>query len=229
MKMLEVACFTVEDAKLALESGADRIEFCADYVSGGITPDLDEFILLRSQFPAAQMHVMIRPREGDFVYSDFKIETMKVQIAQFESAGANGFVFGVLNADDTLNILDCKALIESVKNKASQIVFHRAFDLVPEPELALEQLIELGFTGVLTSGQSKNAADGLEKLKTLVAQAKGRMEIIVGGGVRSHNIESLFETGAKWFHSAAWDLGNKRFNPEELERILNKRATTANM
>lgn len=220
MKKLEAACFTAEDAKFALECGAHRIEFCSDYDAGGLTPDLDEFILLRSQFPEAQIHVMIRPREGDFVYSDFKIELMKAQIAQFENAGANGFVFGVLNSDDTLNVKACQSLLASVKNKASKIVFHRAFDLIPEPEPALQQLMALGFTGVLTSGKAKNALDGSDNLKTWVAIAKKQLEIIVGGGVRSHNVERLFDTDAMWYHSAAWNFEKKQCDHEELRALL---------
>jgi copper homeostasis protein len=220
MKKLEAACFTAEDAKFALECGAHRIELCSAYEVGGLTPDLDEFILLRSQFPDAQIHVMIRPRDGDFVYSDFKIELMKTQIAQFENAGANGFVFGVLNSDDTLNVKACESIIDSVKKKESQIVFHRAFDLIPEPEPALQQLLALGFTGVLTSGKANNAVDGHDNLKTWVAIAKKQFEIIVGGGVRSHNVERLFDTDATWYHSAAWDFEKKRCDHNELNALL---------
>ena len=220
MKKLELACFTAEDAKIALESGVDRIEFCADYASGGITPDLDEFILLRSQFPDAQIHVMIRPRDGDFVYSDFKIEVMKAQIAQFEKAEANGFVFGVLNSDHTLNGASCKVLIDSIKNTEAEIIFHRAFDLMPNPEEALQQLIDLGFTGVLTSGKAKNAVAGFSNLKNWVEIADNRIEIIVGGGVRSQNIETLFDSGATWYHSAAWDFEKKRCDHNELRALL---------
>lgn len=223
MKKLEVACFSPEDAKVALELGADRIEFCADYSVGGLTPNLDEFILLRSQFPDAKIHVMIRPREGDFVYSDFKIEIMKAQIVEFENAGANGFVFGVLNSDDTINLPACKSLIDNIKNHESQVVFHRAFDLVADSELALQQLIDLGFTGVLTSGNAKNAVEGLEVLKHLTYRAKNsQLEIIVGGGVRSKNIESLFGCGATWYHSAAWDANLDCFNSNELKVLLGK-------
>ena len=219
MRKLEVACFSAEDAKLALEHGADRIEFCADYSSGGITPDLDEFILLRSQFPEAKIHVMIRPRGGDFVYSDYKIETMKAQIIQFEKAGANGFVFGVQNADDTIDIPACQALIGVLKNKDSKIIFHRAFDLVPNAETAIRQLIALNFSGILSSGKTNQAFDGINNLKKWILLTQGSLDIIVGGGVRSHNIEALVTTEAIWYHTAAWDLYNEKLDSKELIQV----------
>lgn len=219
MKKLEVACFMAEDAKFALECGAHRIEFCTDYEAGGLTPDLDEFILLRSQFPDAKIHVMIRPRDGDFVYSNYKIQIMQAQIEAFGFAGADGFVFGVLNSDQTINEVSCRELIHTAKVSGDKkLIFHRAFDLVPNAEQALEQLINLGFTGVLCSGAAKNAMDGRNNLKTWVEITQNRLEIIVGGGVRSHNVERLFDTDAMWFHSAAWD--KNRFSADELSNLL---------
>lgn len=221
MKKIEIACFQAEDAKLALELGADRIEFCEDYKCGGVTPKLDEFILLRSQFPDAKIHVMIRPREGDFVYSDYKIEVMKAQMTAFESAGADGFVFGVLQADNTINLKACAELIDAIKQKDKiKTVFHRAFDQVPNPEESLRHLIDLGFTGLLTSGRKSNAVEGIETLKQWVQIVGERLEIVVGGGVRSHNISNLYETGATWYHSAAWDHINNCINEEELKTLL---------
>ncbi len=221
MSKLEVACFRAEDAKIALEQGAHRVEFCEDYASGGVTPKLDEFILLRSQFPEAKIHVMIRPREGDFVYSTYKIDIMKAQVAEFESAGADGFVFAALHSDNTINLEACREIIEVIKDKSNKkAVFHRAFDQVPHPEKALEQLVDLGFTGLLTSGGCATAKEGIPALKRCVDQVGNRLEIVVGGGVRSHNIDSLKKTGATWYHSAAWNKQNEAMDLAELQHLI---------
>lgn len=221
MKKLEVACFSPEDAKLALESGADRIEFCADYVSGGVTPDLDEFILLRSQFPEAKIHVMIRPRDGDFVYSAYKIDLMSAQIQDFESAGADGFVFGVLHSDNTVNVESCRELLSAIKNrKERKAVFHRAIDLVPNREEAFQQLIDLGFDGVLSSGGAKNAVDGSEQLTKLHNKFGKHLQIIAGGGVRVNNLDAVLATGVEWIHSAAWDMRQQKMHLEEMTRLV---------
>lgn len=222
MKNIEIACFSAEDAKLALELGANRIEFCEDYQCGGLTPDLDEFILLRSQFPDAQIHVMIRPRDGDFVYSTYKIEIMLSQIESFKNAGADGFVFGVLNANNTINYESCQKLIEATKkNRKTKAVFHRAIDSIINKEEALERIIELGFDGVLSSGGEKTAFEGRQNLKTWVEKYGDKLEIIAGGGIRSTNITHILESGVEWIHSAAWDVKLDKVSHEELSKIIN--------
>ena len=219
MKKLEVACFKAEDAKLALEMGADRIEFCHDYSCGGMTPSLDDFILLRSQFPDAKIHVMIRPREGDYVYSTYKSDVMKRQISEFDDAGADGFVIGILHEDHRINASDCQELIAVIKSN-KPFIFHRAFDMTPNPQESAALLMKLGFAGILTSGAAKTAYEGLDNLKSWNDQYGANLQLIAGGGVRANNVKAIAATGVDWIHTAAWDNDIQALDPESLRAIL---------
>lgn len=215
MRYLEIACFSLEACQIAVEAGAHRIEFCENYALGGITPklaDIERALLLQKRPP---MHIMIRPRGGDFVYNEEEVLTMINQIEQCNALGADGFVLGCLTKDDEFNYLACKRLLDAAQNKPC--VFHRAFDLVKDAEIALEKLIELGFSGVLTSGGLTDAVSGAQKLKTLQTLADGRIQIVAGGGVRSKNIKFLQDTGVNWFHSAAW---NPKSNLPDFSEIV---------
>ncbi|KAH7310327.1 CutC family protein [Rhexocercosporidium sp. MPI-PUGE-AT-0058] len=210
MSLLEIACFNTKSALLAQANGASRIELCAEQSLGGVTPPLSDFISLKSSL-VIPINVMIRPRGGDFVYSTTEMRQMKREIESFGGEGVDGFVFGVLTAEGKIDRDACRELLECVEEvgrggKEMKFTFHRAFDEIPggEMEDSLEELIELGFTSVLTSGGKKNAFEGKEVLAKLVKRARGRIEIIVGGGVRSGNLEALIEeTGAGSFHSSA--------------------------
>jgi copper homeostasis protein len=220
MKHLELACFSLKDALRAAELGVHRIEFCQDYNTGGITPNLEDFKVLRQRFPGILIHVMIRPRAGNFIHTENEIDVMNKQIEDFYQFGADGFVFGILMENNTINTLACQQLINAAKEK--KCVFHRAFDAIENSRLALEQLIELGFSGVLSSGCLSNALDGFESLKSLYAQAQNRIQIVAGGGIRSTNIGLLLRSDLDWFHSAAWDKESQVLNELEIREMLRK-------
>lgn len=203
MPLLEIACFNVQSALLAEANGASRIELCAEQALGGVTPPLSDFISLKAQL-SIPTNVMIRPRGGNFVYTASEITQMKHEIEKFSAEGVDGFVFGVLTPGGKIDRDVCQDLLTLTAGR--NCTFHRAFDEIPEAAMedALETLIELGFTSVLTSGGRSNAVEGKEVLARLVERARGRIEVIVGGGVRSANLEGLMrETGARTFHSSA--------------------------
>jgi len=220
MKKLETACFSLKDALRAAELGAHRIEFCEDYNTGGITPSLSDFKILREQFPNIPIHVMVRPRAGNFVHSHSEIQLMQQQITSFNDLGADGFVFGILNEQNQINRSACQQLIFIANGKPC--VFHRAFDLLPNAFTALEDLIELGFSGVLSSGSPTTAIAGLDTLKSLHLQAQNRIQIVAGGGIRANNIATLIDSDLQWFHSAAWDKEQQLLDEQELVEILKK-------
>ena len=216
MKRLEIACFNLESTLIAAKAGADRIEFCADYASGGTTPELEDFLTIKKA-AAIPIYVMIRPRGGDFVYSADEIAGMKQSIADFKEAGADGLVFGVLNAENTLSDINGE-LAEFAGS--TPCTFHRAFDQSPNLEQSLEQLISWGFKTVLTSGGSSSAMAGAATLQKLLDQANGRIQILPGGGIRSGNIAELAKLlPADFFHSAGITDGSEIADLEEIKVI----------
>lgn len=199
--MLEIACFEITSAETALKSVADRIEFCADIALGGTTPDFYEFLHLKRTFNTP-VYVMIRPKGGSFFYSDAEFTAMKSSIITFREAGADGFVFGILNAHSEID----EEKNEELLTLAGHIpcTFHRAFDRTPDLEKSIQTLIRLGFKTVLTSGGKPTAIEGKENLKKLIKKYGDQIEILIGGGVRSENISELKEfTGGTSFHSSA--------------------------
>lgn len=199
--MLEIACFEITSAETALQSMADRIEFCHNIEAGGITPDFYEFLHLKRTYKTP-IYVMIRPKGGSFFYSDSEFIKMKNSIITFKEAGADGFVFGILKADNE---------IDEEKNAELLILagdvpctFHRAFDRTKNLDESIETIVKLGFKTVLTSGGKKSAMEGKDNLKKLVQKYADTIEILIGGGVRSENIAELKEfTGGTSFHSSA--------------------------
>ena len=214
MNKLEIACFNVESAKIAHENGADRIELCDGFEVGGTTPNPMNVINIR-KFLSSDLFVMIRPRGGDFVYSDTEFEQMKLEISEFKKLNINGFVFGIL---DENNYIDVKRNTELVNlAKSFPCTFHRAFDEVEDYEQALEDVISCGFSTILTSGTHSNVMDGIDVLKKLVRQAQNRITIMPGGGLRSTNINHIQEvTKATFYHSSAIINGSQIANPEEI-------------
>lgn len=225
MKKLELACFSLPDALGAAALGVDRIEFCEDYSSGGLTPNFEQFSILRTQYPKLPIHVMIRTRPGSFVHTEEEIELMCLQIKKLRTLGADGFVFGVLNKNHEINSHACLRLILAAAGKPC--VFHRAFDELLDPTQALEDLISLGFFGVLSSGGPTTALDGLEVLNKLYNQAKHRIQVIAGGGIRSANLQQLISSDLEWFHSAAWDKEQRLMDAGEIAEMLQKRVLFA--
>ena len=203
---LEIACFNLESAILAQENGADRVELCSNRTVGGTTPDF-ELVKAVRQVLSIDLNIMIRPRCGDFVYSDFEFEQMKLEIVAFKKLQVDGFVFGILNEDGTINEQQNRKLV-ALANPLP-CTFHRAFDGIKNKFQAVESLIECGFKTILTSGQETNVVEGIAILATLVEWANNRITIMPGGGVRASNIEVLVKkTRALYYHtSAITDLG----------------------
>lgn len=220
MKKLEIASFNLDSALIAQNAGADRVELCADISVGGITPNLQIIQQVREHL-TIDLYVMIRPRGGNFVYSDSELEQMKSEIETIKKLGVNGFVFGILKEDKTINIEQNLALVEFAK--PFPCTFHRAFDEVLDYEQSLEDVISCGFSTILTSGTFPNVMEGKEVLKQLVIQANNRIEIMPGGGLRSTNISELDEmVNANWYHSSAITDGSEIANSEEILQIKKK-------
>ena len=220
MKQLEIACFDLESALLAQKTGADRVELCADMSVGGTSPAIEMIQQARENL-TIDLYVMIRLRGGNFVYSGAEFEQMKSEIEAIKKLGVNGFVFGIMKYDNTINIEQNKALVDLAK--PFPCTFHRAFDEVLDYEQALEDVISCGFSTILTSGTFPNVMEGKEVLKQLVNQAKNRIEIMPGGGLRSTNVSALNEmVSANWYHSSAITDGSEIASPEEIMQLKNK-------
>lgn len=219
-KKIEIACFNLESAILAQKAGADRVELCATISVGGTTPII-EMIQKAREHLTIDLYIMIRPRGGNFCYSDSEFNQMKSEIETIKKLGINGFVFGILNEDNTINIKQNKTLVAEAY--PYPCTFHRAFDAVSNYEQALEAVISCGFSTVLTSGTFSNVMEGKEVLKKLVVQAKNRIEIMPGGGLRSTNISELNKiVGANWYHSSAITDGSEIANPNEIIQLKEK-------
>jgi len=220
MNQLEIACFNLESAVIAQENGADRVELCAEMEVGGTTPDV-EITKQVSELLSIDLNVMIRPRGGNFVYSDVEIQQMKNEILQFKKIGINGFVFGILNENNSINKAQNTELVTLAK--PFPCTFHRAFDEVLDAFQSLEDIIACGFQTILTSGQKPNVMEGANRLAELVEKANNRIVIMPGGGLRSTNIEFLQEkTGATFYHSSAITDGSETANPEEVTQLKSK-------
>ncbi len=198
---LEIACFNIQSALIAQEGGADRIELCADLSAGGITPHYETVEEVRKLI-TIDLFVMIRPRGGNFFYTDEEVKTMTNDLLHFKQLNVNGVVFGILHADGRINKEQNKQLVELAKPLLC--TFHRAFDVCSEATIALEDVIDCKFQTILTSGQSTSANDGIQQLSTIVKNANGRIDIMPGGGIRSSNIETLKEkVKTSYYHSSA--------------------------
>ena len=220
---LEIACFNAKSATTAAKSGAHRIELCGGTsANGGLTPPIEEIETYKNSIKHIPLHVMIRPRPDDFVYTDEEIKSMCATIEELGARGlADGFVFGVLTRDGHVDVEKNKALLSAAKEKPC--TFHRAFDEIPVERMseAIAQLAELGFAAVLTSGGHRTAFEGASVLQSLVQSASGRLEVIVGGGVRSSNLTALMaNTQAMWFHSSALTSTSHNVDENEIKTML---------
>ena len=200
--LLETIVSSLEDAVTAAQNGSDRFELCSALALGGLTPSLGTLKLIKEQTKVPVMF-MVRPREGGMDYSARELEVMERDAELALEAGADGLVFGILTPDGDVNVGECRALLQRCSRVAPgrQWVFHRAYDVVRDPEEALEQLIERGFTRVLTSGRAANAMDGLDEIRRTVEQADGRIEVLPGGGLRPGDLgELVSRTGVTQVH-----------------------------
>ena len=196
---IEICANSVESAVKAQEGGAYRVELCAGIPEGGTTPSFGEIRMARQMLQKTKLHVIIRPRGGDFLYSQLEQEIMLHDIKVARQLGADGVVFGCLTAEGNVDVPAMKKLMNAVGDMS--VTFHRAFDMCRNPKEALEQIIELGCHRILTSGLEANAVKGIPLLKELVEQANGRIIIMPGCGVNPDNILQIAkETGTYEFH-----------------------------
>lgn len=202
MPKLEVIVSSLEDARAAATGGADRFELCSALALGGLTPSLGTLALIKREL-AVPVMFMVRPREGGMAYTPGELDVMERDAELALEAGADGLVFGILTEDGEVNVAECAAFLRRCSRVAPgrQWVFHRAFDVVKDQEMALEQLIDLGITRVLTSGRRKTAMEGLDEIRRTVEQAEGRIEVLPGGGLRPGDLaEVVRRTGVDQVH-----------------------------
>lgn len=198
---LEICANSVVSCLAAQEGGAYRVELCAGIPEGGTTPSYGD-IALASELLDIQLHVIIRPRGGDFLYSELEHEIMLKDIEIARELGANGVVFGCLTAEGDVDMEQTRELIEA--SYGMSVTFHRAFDMCRDPFKSLEDIISLGCDTILTSGQMPKAEQGIELIKQLVEKAGDRIEIMPGSGINAENIATIAEgTGAQVFHLSA--------------------------
>lgn len=204
--LLEVIATSADDCATAEAAGADRIELCAGLALGGLTPSaaLVQRARAATQLP---LMMMLRPREGGFCYSKAEFAQMALDLKFGLAAGVDGFVFGCLTPDGAVDAQRTSHLVKLAAGR--HVVFHRAFDVTPAPFAALESLIDLDVTRVLTSGQAPNAHAGAELIRQLVAQASNRIQILPGSGITPVNVAELVRrTGVQQVHASCsgWAL-----------------------
>lgn len=198
--ILEICTASVEDCLAAQEGGADRVELNAALALGGLTPSLGTLIEAKAAL-SIPIIVMIRPRPGGFRYSRPDFAAMQRDVALALDHDADGIAFGILTEKGTLDERRCKQLIAQAGSR--EVVFHRAFDVVPDPTDTLERLIDLGVTRVLTSGQEASAYNGAINIARYRAQAEGRIEILPGGGINRFTLaDVLTRTGCDQVHAS---------------------------
>ena len=197
---VEICANGLESALTAQKGGADRIELCRSLELDGLTPNPRTIraVIEKLQIP---VHLLIRPRDGDFIYTDKEIKTIIGQIAMAQDTGCAGVVCGALNSKNEIDLEVTRKLLQAAGNL--HFTFHRAFDQISDQASALEQLIDLGVKRVLTSGGELSALKGIKSLSRLLKQANGRIEIMPGAGINSSNVNQFLEAGFKSIHLSA--------------------------
>ena len=240
--LLEICSNSFSSAMQAQLAGAHRIELCAALEVGGITPSAStvqltcQILHKRLNDIATKVHVLIRPRSGDFCYSPIELGLIRRDILFCQECGADGLAIGLLNPDGTVDQKNTAELARLSKNMS--LTFHRAFDLVANPFEALEKIIDMGFDTILTSGQATSAMEGSTLIRQLIEKAAGRIDIMPGGGIHAGNIQELAkQTLANSFHLSAKSRVQKSIshfdndlfeteywetNAEEVRRVLEK-------
>lgn len=194
---IEICCGSALDALEARKAGADRVELCSALTLGGLTPSLGQLKVAKAA--GVRCMVMVRPRESGFCYTDIEFKTMLADAAAFVEAGADGVVFGFLHEDGTVDEGRCRAIIDMIGER--ETVFHRAIDVTPDWKRAMDILIGLGFTRILTSGQCSTVLEGADTVRRMREYAAGRIQILPGAGVRPGNaLEILERTGCDQLH-----------------------------
>lgn len=200
-RILEVCAGSIDSAMAAANGGAARIELCSGLADGGVTPSAGLIKAVRA-INSIKVNVLIREREGDFLYTSDEIDAMAYDVETCNSLGVDGVVVGALTADGRVDVDACRKMLAG--KGSMSVTFHRAFDLCRDPFEALDALIELGVDRVLTSGLAASAPEGVEMLRQLNSYAAGRIIILAGGGVKSSNVRDLVDqTGVTEVHASA--------------------------
>lgn len=198
--LLEICADSVESAIAAERGGAHRIELCSDLFEGGVTPSAGLISTVRTRL-GIDLYVMIRPRGGDFCYSDEEFETMEQDVLMAKHAGANGIVFGILHEDGEVDVPRTRRLVEIAR--PLKATFHRAFDMSRDLPRALSNVIATGADRVLTSGGEQKVEDGIPAIMRLMTVANGHITIMAGGGVTQANVRRIIEvTGVREIHAS---------------------------
>jgi copper homeostasis protein len=187
----EVVVYNIESALRAQEGGADRIELCDNSDEGGTTPSFAMIEQVRQNI-SMDVYIMLRPRGGDFCYSNYEFHIMKRDLLQCQKLSVDGLVFGILNENGTIDKKRCKELID--KARPLKVTCHRAFDMTRDPFEALEDCINVGFDRILTSGQQLKALDGIKLIGDLNKAAKGRIAIMAGSGVDESTVAEIVKS-----------------------------------
>lgn len=212
----EICVDSVAGVTAAKEAGAARVELCASLIEGGITPSRG-MIRAARRIDGIKLHVIIRARGGDFLFSDDEFAVMAADVETAKAEGADGVVIGQLMADGLIDEARTKVLMTLARPMA--VTFHRAFDMTPDPFSALETLIGLGVDRVLTSGQEASVLEGLPLITELVRRAGDRIIVMPGGGITARNVERIVSAARpKEIHFAALELetGSMRFRREHV-------------
>lgn len=199
--LLEICTGSIDSVVAAQRGGAQRVELCSALAEGGVTPSVG---LIRSarQVQGLRLHVLIRPRGGDFLYSRAEVELMVDDIRTARSLGADGVVIGALTAEGDIDVEACRAMMSATGGMS--VTFHRAFDMVRDADAALETAVALGCDRILTSGLRPTAFQGIDTLRRLVEKADGRISIMPGAGVSADNARAIISsTGATEIHASA--------------------------
>lgn len=200
MVKVEVCAESIESALTAQEGGAYRVELCDNLAEGGTTPSYGQIIEARECLHI-QLYPIIRPRGGDFLYSEPEYRIMRHDVVFCGEAECDGIVIGMLDADGNVDIPRCTELIELARHYGMEVTFHRAFDVAADLRSALEDIIALGCKRVLTSGGAATAEEGLAELKMLVELSNGRIVVMPGSGITPENAERIIrETGCREIH-----------------------------
>ena len=201
--LVEVCCGSADDVIEAKKAGADRVELNSDLFHGGLTPTVGSLLVAKRK-TGMKIMTMIRPREGGFCYTEAEFAVAIEDAKQLLANGSDGLVFGFLHTDGTIDVKRTAILANLAYSAGKEAVFHRAIDVVPDWKQALDLLIDLNITRVLTSGQEADVSNGTETVREMIRYAAGRIQILPGAGVTARNYQRIVaETGTDQIHLAA--------------------------